>query len=319
MANILLTQHCNQQCPYCFASYNSDNANISFDNFVKAVDFIKKTPNAKIGLLGGEPLLHPQFKEMCAYLCSDAQVNNVVLYTNGILLHKFLDCFSKDKFAFLININEKAFYTAHNWNLLIKNIREVCDRYSTNNVLLGVNIYKQGQNFDDLVALMRELSMKRVRISLAIPHNAHEITQKEQYEALKYDLIRLFEQLADIDAVPQFDCNKIPLCYYEKEDIDKFKTIFGKKILSTNILSSERACQPVLDIYPDLTVCRCFGYTDIRLNLLDFRNIIDIKQAFVNKVDKYCFDQYVTDKCSDCYLNVTMNCMGGCLSYRKKI
>ena len=79
MANILLTQKCNQKCPYCFASYNEGNDYISKENFVKAIKFLKKTPGEKIGLLGGEPLLHPEFAELCNILNEDRDIRDVVV------------------------------------------------------------------------------------------------------------------------------------------------------------------------------------------------------------------------------------------------
>lgn len=47
MANVMITQRCNLSCPYCFANeFTNNNTNdITIENFIKALDFIKTDPN----------------------------------------------------------------------------------------------------------------------------------------------------------------------------------------------------------------------------------------------------------------------------------
>ena len=315
MANILLTKKKNKKCPYCFASYNEGNDYISKENFVKAIKFLKKTPGEKIGLLGGEPLLHPEFAELCNILNEDRDIRDVVVFTNGILLDKYFDCFMSMKYAFLINCNERAFYAPKIWERLRKNIEEIVHRVTPDNVLLGLNIYKTNMDIDALLELSATLAIKKLRISLVIPNSVNAATQRSQFDELKPELFRVYERCVKIGVIPQFDCNQIPLCFYSKEDIAFIKTLFGSSLNSTNILQVERACRPVIDIYPDLTACRCFGATDIRLKLSNYRNARDLKNAFISLIDKNFYGRICRAECANCYLNQTLNCMGGCFSY----
>lgn len=43
---------------------NKNSINISLENFNKAVDFVTRTGPVSIGLIGGEPTLHPDFEEI---------------------------------------------------------------------------------------------------------------------------------------------------------------------------------------------------------------------------------------------------------------
>ena len=63
MANILLTYSCNLRCPYCFANefVGKENTDITIENLLKVVSFITRTGPANIGLIGGEPTLHPGY------------------------------------------------------------------------------------------------------------------------------------------------------------------------------------------------------------------------------------------------------------------
>lgn len=316
MANILLTQKCNQQCPYCFASYTEDKSYMSMDAFDTIIRFLAKTPKEKIGLLGGEPLLHPDFSTICKKLTDNQKVNAVVIYTNGLLLHKYIDLLNEQKYALLINCNEYDFYNPQVYDKLENNIRMAVRKLSTKNVLLGLNIYKSFMNIDRLIDLLKELDMHKLRMSLAIPNEDIDISHKKRYDILKDELFRILEKLAIADVVPQFDCNKIPICYYSKSEIEQLNNLFGKRIKQTNLLKLDYTCKPVIDIYPDMSVCRCFGRTDIRRHLSEFMNIDDIRKYFFNKIDKYCFDEPIFESCKTCYLSETMNCNGGCLSYR---
>ena len=63
MANIMLTYRCNLNCSYCFANefVNKKNTDINVTNFRKAVEFFTRAGDVSIGLIGGEPTLHPAF------------------------------------------------------------------------------------------------------------------------------------------------------------------------------------------------------------------------------------------------------------------
>lgn len=65
--NILITNFCNQNCPFCFTRAEMSNKLIrkemSLENFKKTLLKIKKNPEIQVvKLLGGEPTLHSRFK-----------------------------------------------------------------------------------------------------------------------------------------------------------------------------------------------------------------------------------------------------------------
>ena len=80
MGNIMINEVCNLQCPYCFANkyVNGDTStDITYANFKKAVDWVNRgetaeswNPNIeppRIGVIGGEPTVHPQFQDLLMY------------------------------------------------------------------------------------------------------------------------------------------------------------------------------------------------------------------------------------------------------------
>lgn len=94
--NILITNFCNQNCPFCFARVEMDNKLIrkemSLKDFKTVLLKLKKNPEIKVvKLLGGEPTLHSKFKDIINL--SLKYFSYVQIFTNGIFsdeLTKFL-------------------------------------------------------------------------------------------------------------------------------------------------------------------------------------------------------------------------------------
>ncbi|MDE6142265.1 MAG: radical SAM protein, partial [Bacilli bacterium] len=81
--NIIVTNKCNRNCPFCIAKKNSNNGNytyIAMENIENAMSFIKTENIETIALPGGEPTLHPNIIEIAKKI---KQTNcQLALYTN---------------------------------------------------------------------------------------------------------------------------------------------------------------------------------------------------------------------------------------------
>ena len=148
MANIMINEVCNQKCPYCFASefVNIRKNDISFDSFVKAVNFIltekEEEQRGRIGIIGGEPLLHPQFDEFVKYLVEREDIKRITIYTNGVLIDDHLDILLNDKVGLLINVNSPNDVGLENFNRTKNAIELLVSKYQKHNRLtIGLNIY----------------------------------------------------------------------------------------------------------------------------------------------------------------------------------
>lgn len=104
--NILITNFCNQNCSFCFASSQMADKVIkkemSLSDFKKTLLKMKKNPEIRVvKLLGGEPTLHSHFKEIVDLSLKD--FSHVQIFTNGI--------FSDDLARFLITKTPKVAFT----------------------------------------------------------------------------------------------------------------------------------------------------------------------------------------------------------------
>lgn len=79
---IEITNYCPNQCSNCtrLCGHHEKPYFMDFEYFKKAVDSLIDFPKM-VGMMGGEPLYHPQFKEMCKYMASKISPERLGLWT----------------------------------------------------------------------------------------------------------------------------------------------------------------------------------------------------------------------------------------------
>jgi organic radical activating enzyme len=86
-----ITNYCFHKCLYC-SRYNShlrqdQREHMSLDMFKKILDSLKNWP-ARIGIIGGEPLMHPQFVEFCDEIKKRFPKQKMGLWSSGPTQYK---------------------------------------------------------------------------------------------------------------------------------------------------------------------------------------------------------------------------------------
>ena len=280
MANIVLTSRCNLSCEYCFAHEltESDACDIKMKDFMEILDFAGA--DGEIGLIGGEPLLHKEINEFISILNSRYDVGRVVLFTNGIFLEKLDTRLLYPKTSVLVNVNSSSEIGSVAFGKMKNGIEALLAVLPKSRVTLGVNIYKEEQNFDDLVSLIKEFGLRRVRVSVVIPKDKSE-GAFNYFARMKKTLLSLVKALKKLGVCPSYDCNAIPACVYTEKEKALLNTLpyendFEKKIFTGNA----SVCAPIVDIYPDKTAARCFGMSGYKVKIDDFESISDLKNHF---------------------------------------
>ena len=160
MANIMITECCNLHCPYCFANefVNKERNYIQLDAFNEALAFIKtaKQFDGRVGLIGGEPTVSPNFGKLITLLQNDEQVKRVAVYTNGVLLDRFIDTLIKPKFDFLINLNAPKDIGNANYDRILENIGMLMKNGKGSHLALGINLYEKNQDTRYFVKALKE-------------------------------------------------------------------------------------------------------------------------------------------------------------------
>lgn len=316
MANIALTSRCNLACKYCFANelVAKKSTDITMENFIKALEF--SLLDGEIGLIGGEPLLHKGINEILSILNNTPEVRRVTLYTNGIYLNKVKRDNIHPKIHFLINVNSKEDIGEKSFDDIKSNVKDLLYYTTKDRVTLGVNIYRENQDFSDILSLLDCFGFKRVRLSVVIPIDKSE-GAFNYFARMKGTLFSFLGELRKRGIAPCYDCNAIPECAYTSEEKEFLSTLPYENEHERRIFMGEASvCAPIVDIYPDLCASRCFGMSEYKVKIDDFKNINDLKNHFFMEIDSRLVHKVTKEECKACYKQNVFGCFGGCLCYK---
>lgn len=327
MANIMLTDVCNLNCPYCFANefVNKDSTEISIDSYKKAIDFIVGDGSEDcIGLIGGEPTVHSKFEELLRIAIRDERIKFIVVYTNGILIDKYVDLLTNRKVRLLINCNPPENIGETKFKRLKNNLDIFINRHCFDDITLGINMYKPDFEYNYIIDLLKEFGQKKVRVSITVPNfDSDRNTDAHSYFIkMKPQVFSFFDELLTENIIPYFDCNKLPSCLINDLEIEHFRQYYKKEYIRDNIgkynISSFIVkCSPVIDIRQDLTAVRCFGLSQVtKENISDFSSITALRNHYLRTIDAYAYNSTYSSKCISCSKRRDLECNGGCLAFK---
>lgn len=325
MANIMLTYRCNLKCPYCFANefVNHSKYDITMENFQTALEFLKTSDNTHIGLIGGEPTLHENFRQILQILADDEGVSSVTIYTNGIQMDVCLDFLKNKKFNLLINCNSPRDIGEQQFERLQDNLDSIFQvEEAWKRVNLGINLYQNDLDYSYIIELLKRCNLHRVRMSVTVP-NMDEDKKADSLEYLKSrkdSILKFITDCAEQDIAPYYDCNIIPKCIWTEEQMLTLKAIIEKfRLKHTNLLGDHSFCRPVIDVLPNLNAVRCFGTSDFtKAAIRDFRCLADLQNYYVNLVDCHMTSCMHNDECRNCYERKVLLCTAGCMAFAEE-
>ncbi len=325
MANIMINNGCNLSCPYCFASQITaeERFNATEEQFTKILDYLLKSRLKVIGIIGGEPLIHPQFDHLMKLFIrrTENMQTKGLVFTNGIALDQHIKILSHEKFIMLVNVNSEEDVGKAAYAKLIRNLDEAFFEYgmSDKKITLGLNIYQPDQDLDPFFALLDRYKASICRVSLSVPQD-RKVNIFDYFRSFLPLVKKLSRMATERKVSLNFDCNLIPYCLMDEELIDLFKKNEalgkGRVYVSTTKCSS---CNPVMDILPDGSTARCFAMSErFRQNIFDFADIQELAQFYKLKID-YEIMQDPLPECKDCHLRKCQKCYGGCLAFRDSV
>ena len=315
MPNIILLNYCNLSCSYCFANkFIEETAKqlITLEQLDNIFKFLEQSHNVgKIGLIGGEPTLHPQFEEIVNKTINFSEKNHLfkpIIFSNGIKIERCKDFINQVNL--LLNINEPEIIGNKNLNTIINNLRLLNSLCNLNNqITIGINLYPNIKNYNFIFDLTKEFNLNRIRCSIVAPACQYtNINQEVYYNNLMKPIFLDFLQLAISHNIQiNMDCNKIPLCYFSEQEKEQILKI-------TKCYTSY--CNPVIDITPDMKATNCFGAYDL-IDLKQFNTLEDVERYFNFKTIYPKILKNKNERCLKCEKFFNLSCQGGCLAFRK--
>lgn len=314
MANILLTEKCVRSCPYCFAQKYMEGESdlyLSWKNLVYLADFLKRTNEGHISLLGGEPTLHPDFTSFVLYLLNRNFV--VTVFTSGIMsnrklkqIHTELGGIDPARLHFVCNVNNPKITPETELQKQIDFMGKM-GRYITP----GFNIYEAEFDLAFIFEYIEKFQLQRhVRLGLAHPiyQEDNSYVKPLALRNLVKCLVQAFSLFEQHRTSPGFDCG-MPLCMFENKELGELLKI------SKGAQNARFSCGPAIDIGPNMEVWSCFPLSQFeRRSIFDFEDMGKVAQHFSGILREARERRAgIFDDCEDCQHRSNGTCAGGCV------
>lgn len=328
MANILITNVCNRNCPYCFArgkvglpdegadpgagvqdtAVNKDGFSpkyITLDTLNAILEFYRSMPREEIVFLGGEPTMHPQFAEAAEAVL--AQGRPLKIFSNGIMRQEIRDFIEKQgrqgRLKIIININDPASRGRSEDEELHKTLEQL-----GRIVTPGFTLFQPDAEMEFLLQLIHRYKLNPViRFGVGMPimgqENAH-LRPADLREAAER-ITRFAEQCDKERVFLKLDCGLV-LCMFSKEQIGR---------LYYSACAFQSLCDPIPDIDADLNVWYCFPLANVGNFRLDSFNSPRELNDHISRHFKEHAGTGMFDECRFCRHFHRGFCKGGCLSH----
>ncbi len=316
--NVLVTSVCNRRCPYCFAASRVSDAKpdveraqgsstISMADFDRALAFASKHEPV-VGILGGEPSLHPQFSQLIERTWAAGFRTKV--FTNGIWTE-----------ATLVAVEGLAERTPENLRLIVNtnhpDITPQRERVAQQGLFsrlpehcsLSFNIHSLRQELGFLVDVILSHGLRRdIRLGIAAPlaEQASEFIPVSDYPKTAPLIMALAERCDAHDIHIGFDCG-FTLCMFAPEQLGLLQT-WGADFKAT--------CGPVIDIGVDLTAWACFPLATLckSVSIDEFRDSHELSNYFADYFESLYSTGALTE-CIDCKHLKRKRCKGACAAH----
>lgn len=166
-----LTEKCNLHCKHCFVSSTESGQTIPFDDVQKILSALRNSGIKKITVTGGEPLLHPQIKEIIS-LFSENDIETAIC-TNAVLAKdEFVSKFCRDKKVHF-NVSLDGFRAESHgrfrgndnpqlFNNILQNIRSIGENGLLNGILVTPNKYADVIEYREICSFAKQNGAKYV-------------------------------------------------------------------------------------------------------------------------------------------------------------
>jgi hypothetical protein len=317
--NILLTNRCNRRCSYCFAqeriAFPAGGGErpaapeiISEESFRTAVDYAQRDGRKVIGILGGEPSLHPRFLDLLG-IAWGAGLHTKV-FSNGLWREEQiaeaerLGDGARERMHVVLNVNGPARTPRREQDAqeaFLARLGRLCS--------LSFNISRVDFDPAFLLDLIDRFGTQpHIRLGVAEPlaRMENEHVPISEYRRLAPTLLRLAEACDARDVSLGFDCGFI-LCMFTPEELGRL-AYAGAEFKS--------GCGPALDVGTDLTTWSCFPLSALGggRRLTEFADLEALTKHFQAEL-KPLFDAGALPACAACKHRRRRRCTGGCAAH----
>lgn len=315
MANVLITRLCNRKCSYCFARGgflatdrhgNPAALHMSPAAVRKTIEFVKRSKLDFAGLLGGEPVLHPDFIEIAnAFLAAGL---NIRLFTGGVVparILKYLTGLDRKRVDILVNFPSPSEpLPASQQKRFQATISALAER-----AMPAFTLHDPDMDLRFLVeAAVQHGMQRRIRLGLAVPRadsREEPVLPPSRYRAAAARILDLVAYGHPRGIVVQFDCG-FARCMFTAKELLRLQAWDCKAVFG---------CSPIVDVGPALEVWSCLPLVSMGMeNLEEFATRDELMACFWKQQRAYR-NLGIYEKCMTCEHKRKGECAGGCLAH----
>lgn len=318
MPNIAIVNYCNLKCPYCFADdmIQEETMSITLDDFQKILEFTSRLPSLNnIGIIGGEPTLHPQFTEILKEVnkyCRELDTH-ATLFTNGIELDKYLP-YIGDRIGILINCNTPVNQSEEAYAKHLATLDHLYElSWFDNRANCGCNVYMGCTDYSYIWKIVDKYHLNHIRCSVVSPGGCYHDwrNQKEEYyQKMKPIFLDFCKDAIKHNCRLGMDCGHIPMCYFTLEEKELVESICDNLY--------QDFCEPVVDITPNFKATACFGAYD-PVDIRDFNDMVELHRYLLLTKTNPKAELNCTGRCTSCKKHKLKQCQGGCLGFAEGV
>ncbi|MDR3205342.1 MAG: radical SAM protein [Deltaproteobacteria bacterium] len=308
MINILINRDCQLSCPYCFVKNGPEDfpRQMSKENFESLTLWLKQTRTPTVGLLGGEPTLHPNFSFFLDLLTQNSV--GLVLFTNALYPENLNPIIAQRALNVVVNYNHPSLYGANNLSLLQTNLSRLKELGAS--FSFSKNFYDPLEDFNYLLEAAERFKVKTIRLDISRPAAPKELGAKVKFNLdleaqLTSKIIDFMAAAKEHSITTGLDCCA-RMCLTQKNQ----KAL---ALLRNPLLRFFGVCRPALDVLTDLSCVYCLPLSDYRLNnLTAFDGEWELLSHFGESVAPLRANRSLG--CLGCEKSPSY-CQGGCLAY----
>lgn len=308
MLNLFLGYHCNLDCPYCFAKGFAEEypKPLSTADFSRFLTWMKRHNLQSLGLLGGEPTLHPLFGDFLQELYENGI--DVALFTNALFAPALREPISNYTANIVVNCNPFTSLTAAQQERWRSNMTALKD--SGCRMTFSKNFAKDALDYTHVLSACEEYGVTHVRYDITRPHSRRTNNYYDWPDSRSV-VDALLSFTADCHALgikTGLDCC-LPLCHFTAGEL---------QFMRQHSTKFNAVCFPSLDVHPDLSVSYCLPLKNICAHdVTAFAGELGLMEHFA-KLVRPLRQLSAHESCTRCD-SFNRLCQGGCLALRQPV
>jgi radical SAM protein with 4Fe4S-binding SPASM domain len=268
------------------------------------IEFLKRSGDRQLRLLGGEPTLHPEFTDIVTE--GIAEDFHVHVFSNGMMPQEtadFLAQFSPDQLSLLCNVSPQA----RDSQKQIKQLEYTLERLDSK-VVLGITLTAPEFEIDPLVKMIKRFKLRnRIRIGLAEPIVGadNDFLPLDLYRETGRTVARLAQECFKEDILIGLDCG-FTLCMFSEEEIG---------LLTKQSEGFKTLCSPIIDFGPNMDIWHCFPLSEVLNTQMEFFNTRKELVEYYQQITHNYRGVGSMPECQTCRHLRLGQCTGGCLAH----